>query len=249
MHVHLPRPLHGWRAFVGEVGVIVLGVLIALGAEQAVTTLHSRQEVSDTKGAIGAEIGASVRYAAIRLAVEQCLGNRIAELDNRLRSTDGNWAADPMPIGKTRWMVQSRIPAAYRAPSQPWRTDAWDTAKATGILDHLSRDEVAAYSINYDAIAELRHLDEEETALEPELSVLSYGQTLDPRSRLEAIRTLAKLDWINGNMITLSGHLVSGIEKLHLKLDRDAFAEHLRGDLAEQRRVRGPCVQGVRLSI
>src|SRR4051794_16645332 len=34
MHVHLPEPLHGRREFVGEVGIIVIGVLIALGAEQ-----------------------------------------------------------------------------------------------------------------------------------------------------------------------------------------------------------------------
>ena len=33
MHFHLPKPLHGWREFVGEVAIIVLGVLIALGAE------------------------------------------------------------------------------------------------------------------------------------------------------------------------------------------------------------------------
>jgi len=36
MHVHLPKPLHGWRAFAGEVGIIVVGVLIALSAEQFV---------------------------------------------------------------------------------------------------------------------------------------------------------------------------------------------------------------------
>lgn len=34
MHIHLPKPLHGWREFLAEVGIIVLGVLIALGAEQ-----------------------------------------------------------------------------------------------------------------------------------------------------------------------------------------------------------------------
>lgn len=28
MEVHLPKPLHGWREFVGEVGIIVLGVLM-----------------------------------------------------------------------------------------------------------------------------------------------------------------------------------------------------------------------------
>jgi hypothetical protein len=33
MHFHLPKPLHGWRAFAGEVGIIVVGVLIALREE------------------------------------------------------------------------------------------------------------------------------------------------------------------------------------------------------------------------
>ena len=32
MDFHLPKPLHGWREFVGEVRTTVLGVLIALGA-------------------------------------------------------------------------------------------------------------------------------------------------------------------------------------------------------------------------
>lgn len=36
VHFHLPKPLHGWREFLGEEGIIVFGVLIALGAEQIV---------------------------------------------------------------------------------------------------------------------------------------------------------------------------------------------------------------------
>jgi hypothetical protein len=47
MHFHLPKPLHGWREFVGEVGIIVIGVLLALGAEQVVETLHHRSQVSE----------------------------------------------------------------------------------------------------------------------------------------------------------------------------------------------------------
>ena len=27
MHFHLPKPLHGWRDFLKEVGIIVLGVI------------------------------------------------------------------------------------------------------------------------------------------------------------------------------------------------------------------------------
>jgi hypothetical protein len=36
MHVHLPKALHGWRELAKEVGIIVLGVLIALTFEQIV---------------------------------------------------------------------------------------------------------------------------------------------------------------------------------------------------------------------
>ncbi len=45
MHFHLPKPLHGCREFTGHVGIIVIGVLIALGAEQVVEdepSLHGR---------------------------------------------------------------------------------------------------------------------------------------------------------------------------------------------------------------
>ena len=44
MHFHLPKPMHGWREFAGEVGVIVLGVLIALGGEQLVQWAHDRNK-------------------------------------------------------------------------------------------------------------------------------------------------------------------------------------------------------------
>jgi hypothetical protein len=55
MHFHLPKPLHGWREFAGEVGIIVLGVLIALGAEQAVERLHHRVEVDEAVKKLRAE--------------------------------------------------------------------------------------------------------------------------------------------------------------------------------------------------
>jgi hypothetical protein len=55
MHIHLPKPLHGWREFVGEVGIIVIGVLIALGAEQAIEALHHRSQVHEAIADLHAE--------------------------------------------------------------------------------------------------------------------------------------------------------------------------------------------------
>ena len=35
MEIHKPKPIHNWRDFIKEVGTIVLGVSIALGAAGA----------------------------------------------------------------------------------------------------------------------------------------------------------------------------------------------------------------------
>jgi hypothetical protein len=56
MHFHLPEPLHGWRAFAGEVGIIVVGVLIALGAEQVVQSFTWHRDVRDFRAAVDTEL-------------------------------------------------------------------------------------------------------------------------------------------------------------------------------------------------
>jgi hypothetical protein len=81
MHIHLPKPLHGWREFAGEVGIIVLGVLIALGAEQFVESLHWRHEVHETRKAIDAELSRDLAALQFRLDQRGCVAQRVAELD------------------------------------------------------------------------------------------------------------------------------------------------------------------------
>jgi hypothetical protein len=56
MDIHKPKPWHGWREFGKELTTIVLGVLIALVAEQAVEWLHHRTEVAEARHALDAEV-------------------------------------------------------------------------------------------------------------------------------------------------------------------------------------------------
>lgn len=51
MHLHRPKPLHGWRELSVEIGVIVVGIIIALCLEQAVEFFHhraQREELTET---------------------------------------------------------------------------------------------------------------------------------------------------------------------------------------------------------
>src|SRR3954466_13111606 len=79
MHVHLPKPLHGWRAFVGEVGIIVIGVLIALGAEQVVETVHWNNQVADSRITLDEEMAHTNKAFAFRVAAHDCIAARLSK--------------------------------------------------------------------------------------------------------------------------------------------------------------------------
>src|SRR5258707_12052443 len=81
MQVHLPKPLHGWRAFAGEVGVIVLGVLIALGAQQVAEAWQWRDKVSRAEAAMRLELAEDDGPQAFgRLIIAPCLDAEIARV-------------------------------------------------------------------------------------------------------------------------------------------------------------------------
>ena len=84
MHFHLPKPLHGWREFAGEVGIIVIGVLIALGAGQVVESFPDRQVAEEARENVRAEAALDVGFIQSRLAAQPCIERRLAELSEIL---------------------------------------------------------------------------------------------------------------------------------------------------------------------
>lgn len=56
MDIHRPKPVRHWREFVGEVGIIVFGVLIALAAEQAVSAIEWRHKAEVAERAMRVEL-------------------------------------------------------------------------------------------------------------------------------------------------------------------------------------------------
>src|ERR1700752_92654 len=78
MDIHKPKPWHGWPEFVKEIGTIVIGVLIALGAEQAVEWLHRQHEVTETREGRRDEMVGNATSMKLNLEEAPCL---LARLD------------------------------------------------------------------------------------------------------------------------------------------------------------------------
>src|SRR5215212_4384125 len=90
MRFNLPRPLKGWREFGGEVGVIVLGVLIALGAQQVVEGINEREAVAQLRSALKAELADDRgRWENMR-ASDACTLERLHALDRWAATAPAN---------------------------------------------------------------------------------------------------------------------------------------------------------------
>lgn len=136
MHFHLPKPLHGWRAFVGEVGIIVLGVLIALGGGQLVETAHERSEVEQLRQSLRAELADSrARWENMRDA-DNCALQRLNALDH--------WLATA-PAGAT-------LQHAYPLFLWSMHSSAWDIAKGNPAINQLPLRERLTYASLYAGI-------------------------------------------------------------------------------------------------
>ena len=124
MHFHLPKPLHGWRAFVGEVGIIVIGVLIALGAEQFLEWVHWRNEVADARRALDHEVAYDLGAVQKRQDEAPCI-------DRRLH------AIRVMLAGRSSGLRTA--PRSALGQPQLWRprTDASQAAVAGQVAEHM----------------------------------------------------------------------------------------------------------------
>jgi hypothetical protein len=181
MHVHLPKPLHGWRAFVGEVGIIVIGVLIALGAEQVVEAAHWRGEVATFRLSVDSEVALDLGTAEYRMKENGCVERRLDELQAWLQSwRDGRPLKLAGPIG---------IPT-----SQSPNTSVWGSRSAD-VVAHMPAEVTFAYADLYDEFSnnDVHRLDERAAWLE--LSEFDGATGLDHRDlmRLQGLITRARL--------------------------------------------------------
>ncbi len=128
MHLHLPKPVHGWREFANEVGIIVIAVLIALGAEQLVESLHWKHQAKDGREAIDLELSHAAGVFEERILVQPCLDARLKEVDALLRAARRS--------GKISYIAE-----IGRPPSRPIENAAWSTAVSVGLLQHFTQSD------------------------------------------------------------------------------------------------------------
>lgn len=73
-------PPHGWNAVAWELGIVTLGVLIALGAQQVAEGWNDRDVAEETRAEVTDELNSDLMSIALRRSAEPCIDRRLAEL-------------------------------------------------------------------------------------------------------------------------------------------------------------------------
>jgi hypothetical protein len=171
MEVRRPKAAHSWGELVNEIGIIVLGVLIALGAEQGVEALHWRHQAVEARAAMRSELLDSAEAAFTHRAIFKCNSDALGKLREDLLKSGPAWKGRP---------------AHYKAPIFTWDATAWRTAQAGGTLAHMSADEAGGFSGAYQflgAAADLEAKSQDEAA-EIDLTAFDHSLADGERGRL-----------------------------------------------------------------
>ena len=137
MEIHKPKPVHSWREFLTELGTIVLGIIIAICLEQGVEWLHWQSEVKEARKALLAEIVSNnANFFAFRVSITPCMDRKMGEADAILTALETGRKPDPSfnpPLGTGAFM----------------RDSEWQSDRASQILTHFPRNELALMSRYY----------------------------------------------------------------------------------------------------
>lgn len=195
MEVHRPKPWHGWRELVKEIGTIVIGVLIALAAEQAVEWLHWRHEVASERSALLDEAEANLSAVNYRIEEDACITRRLAEVEEGLsRQAKGQSMGFRKPVGKPPLWVST--------------TGSWDIALSGQALAHMPHTEKLRFSDAFDAYKQFSQLRNEEDGIWRRLGLANHTDILGANDYPELHQAFGAALEMNNRMKTLTKYVM-----------------------------------------
>ena len=134
MEIHKPKPVHNWRELLSEVGVVVIGIVIALSLEEGLRALHDRGIASEAREAVRQEIRQNLSFMSGRLETQPCIERRLDEVGSLLESSrEGELKTRP------NWVSQ---PSVYFLSNQ-----LWQAATGSGRISLLTTDEQGSLGV------------------------------------------------------------------------------------------------------
>ena len=223
-----------------ELAIVAGGVLLALWAQAWFEGRKEARIHRDTIAQMDAVFGRVLVQTAARVSSSECARARIAELDDALRSSSGQWKAMPMrnlPGG----MNVGHYPLVYVVDSDVLPLQIFDTARQNGTMATLGPGDLDFYERMERELNWLNDVWLGSSDPLMRLSVLGLDGPLGDSARDELRQALTWLDGENRVTVLRAGSLARLAQERGVKLGPDDLADY-RSKVERDRRLFGDCV-------
>lgn len=226
MEVHKPKLVANWREFLKEYAIIVIGVLTALFAEQAVQSIEWNHKVAAAVDDMQNELSSGDGpQAYVRMAMHDCIETRLNAIREAVEAGDRR---------RSRRLIDS-----IWLPKNTYDSLARESATASDVASHMPADKMLQFRIAYEVVPELDRLsDRELTDLGRLRELPASGGPLETSEKLAELDAVEALRMENDAMERHSDFVLQRMEMMGLGLNR----VRLDGNFRETRAHYGACL-------
>lgn len=228
MRFHFFRPLHGWREFIHEIVIVVLGVLLALAGAQAVENFHQRAQLRDAEDAMTSELrDDNLPQAFTRAAVYNCYSGQLDGIEAAAASGD-----------RARFLALAK---AYHAVFRTWDDEAWKAALASQVLVNSGSKRMISWSTPYIVIPLMSQVTKQESDEMAQLQARLGGQGPIATTQQDRVFQIISMLRLHNDEMSVSSLFFMDLVSRQSGLTLTPASK--RALLAEARQKYGSCVR------
>lgn len=165
------RPYSWWpqlRDFIAEIAIIVIGVLIALGADNIVSTMRDKAASAEARATIRDELAENLGRMVERDATRDCIDKRLDEIARHLDASDAG-ATEPA----FQWIGRPQV--------WPMLDSRWQATASAGKASLLSSKEQGDFGAIYANIRDFQDNQQTEQLAWAQLRAMAGRQRVSPQ--------------------------------------------------------------------
>ncbi len=209
MEIHRPGVVRNWRELLKEVGIIVLGVSIALAGEETVSYFNWKTEVSVVQDSVDDELADALFSARERVKIADCQKRTLDRLDQLADESTGTLVIRNAPVRRMRL----------------WGSAAWDAAVASGAIAHMRHDKRNTYANLFSFLHLFRDLNIRQEELWARIDAYQHPRKMTDESRDRFVEVVSQLRALTGTMNLAAGQFIEQAQPLHLQLSPENATE------------------------
>jgi hypothetical protein len=193
------RPAKGWPEFVDDILIVVIGVVLALMAQEFLQQLHQRGAARDARNNVLDEVGRNIARYRERIATESCIDRRLDLIAGILSQSS--------PVPRPLWLGR---PQFWGTPTGRWQ------ALLREQQDAFSSADLGTLSTLYATFDQVRDFQEDEQRAWARLRALEFAELSGPL-RQQAIMSLQEARLSNYQIYVAMTQAIDAATKLGVK--------------------------------